>query len=291
MPLYSLIANDAAVGATIGTFDPINTRNGDLQLTTGADSIAGLTFVGAATAQTTGTAVMGRLRVTGRGAGIVNEDFAVGETHGGGIATQSSAWATPAEWIPVDWKKPENNVSSGLIMNLSFSQMGIEPADSWEVQAGVAHFAGNEPSDPNWGIAALSGGNLALQGSASSDGGSTADARTTLTSTTIPGRFTKMVNWRGLQAQDAVAPSAEAAVAFVDIQSTIGDLTPQEWPVSAIGASLAGTLVGGGQALWQPSMPFYMEKDGNDRTIEPFADVLTTLNAANAFGFGVGLRY
>ncbi len=290
MPLFSLIANDPTVGATIGTFDPINSRNGNLQLTTGSDAIVGLTFVGAATAQTTGTAVMGRLRVTGRGAGIVNEDFAVGETHGGGVATQSMAWATPAEWIPVDWLPPENNVSSGLIINLSFSQMGIEPADTWEVQAGVAHLANSRPPDP-WAIASLSGGHLALQGSASSDGGSTADARTSLTSATIPGRFTKMVSWRGLQAQDALAPSAEAALAFVDIQSTIGDLTPQEWPMSGIGASLAGTLVGGGQHIFQPAMPFYMEKDGNDRTVEPFADVLTALNAANAFGWGIGLRY
>ena len=38
-------------------------------------------------------------------------------------------------------------------------------------------------------------------------------------------------------------------------------------------------------------MPFYMEKDGNDRTIEPFADILTAITAANAFGYGVGLRY
>ena len=289
MPLFSLIANDAAVGATIGTFDPINTRNGNLQLTTGADSIAGLTFVGAPTAQTTATAVMGRLRVTARGAGIVDEDFAVGETHGGGIATQSSAWASPAEWIPVDWSE---GVTPGLIVNLSFSQMGIEPADSWEIQAGVAHFANGNPQDADrWGNAALGGHHLALQGSASSDGGSTTTARTSLTSVTIPGRFTKLVSWRGLQAQDAVAASGESSLAFGDIVSTIGDLTPQEWPFSGIGAALAGTLVGGGQAIWQPSMPFYMEKDGNDRTIEPFATILTTIAAANAFGFGIGLRY
>ncbi len=289
MPLYSLIANDAAVGGTIDTFDPINTRNANLQLTTDADSIVGLTFVGAATAQTTGTAVMGRLRMTARGAGIVNEDFAVGETHGGGVASQSGGWATPAEWIPVDWS---DGITSGLVVNLAFSQIRIEPADNWEVQAGVAHFAGSRPSlASEWSQASLSGGHLALQGGASSAGGSTLDARTTLTSVTIPGRFGQLVSWRGLQAQDALTASAEASLAFCDIQSTIGDLTPQEWPMSGIGAALAGTLVGAGIAIWQPSMPFYMEKDNNDRTIEPFADILTAINAANAFGFGVGLRY
>ncbi len=290
MTLYSIIANDPAVGATIGTFDPINTRNGNLQLTTDAHAIVGLTFVGVATAQTTATAVMGRLRVTARGAGIVNEDFAVGETHGGGIATQSSAWASPAEWIPVDWTAPGADITSGLVVNLAFSQMGIEPADVWEVEAGVVHTSGDDPPEP-WAIASLSGGHLALQGSASSNGGSSADARTSLTSETIPGRFTQLVSWRGLQAQDAVAASAESSVAFVDFITTIKDATPQEWPMSAIGASLAGTLVGGGQAIWQPAMPMYAVKDNNDRTIEPFVDVLTTIAAANAFGYGVGLRF
>ncbi len=289
MPLYSLIANDAAVGATIGTFDRIDTRNGNLQLVTGAHAIVGLTFVGAATAQTTGTAVMGRLRISARGSSINDETFAVGETHGGGIATQSSAWATPAEWIPVDWTR-DDGVTPGLIVNLSFSQMGIEPADSWEVQAGMVHTSGDDPPDP-WAIASLSGGHLAYQGGASSNGGSTADARTSLTAETIPGRFTQLVSWRGLQAQDAVAPTTEASVAFVDWISTIKDVTPQEWPMSGIGAALAGTLVGGGQAIWQPTMPMYATKDENDRTIEPFADVLTAINAANAFGWGVGLRY
>lgn len=61
--------------------------------------------------------------------------------------------------------------------------------------------------------------------------------------------------------------------------------------MSGIGAALAGTLVGGGQAVFQPAMPFYMVKDKNDRTIEPFVDVLTAVSAANAFGWGVGLRY
>ena len=283
--LYQVIANDAAVGTTIGTFDAINTRNADLRMREGTMKVVGLTFVGVPAAQTTATAVLGRLRVNSSDLGVVEEDFAVGETHGGGIATQSSAWASPAEWIAVEW-----DAKPGNIVNLLFSQAGIEPADTWSVQAGVAHVAGIMPSK-EWLLLAQAGATLAHQGSVAPDGGSTTTARTSLGSASVGASFTQLVSWRGTQAQDAVPTSAEPSVAFVDIASGIGDFTPQEWPMTGIGPALAGTLVGPGVAVFQPKLPFYMQKDKNSRTVEPFVTGLGTLSAANAYSYGIGLRY
>jgi hypothetical protein len=283
--MYCIVANDATVGATIGTFDAINTRNADIRLREGATSVVGLVFSGVANTQTTATAVMARLRVNSTDAAISNEDFAVGETHGGGIATQSMAWFSPAEWIAVDWP-----AMGGNVFNLSFSQMGIEPADQWSVQAGIAHVAGVMPP-AKWFDAAMVGGTLPHQGSRSSDGGSTTDARTSLGSTTIPARFTQMVSGRWLQAQDAVPANGEESTAFVEVTSTIGDFSPQEYPTNSIGAALAGTLVGGGVWGFQPSLPFYITKTPVTETVEPFVDILTAITAANAFGYSLGLRF
>ena len=283
--LYQVIANDITVGGTIGTFDAINTRNANLTMREGTRAVVGLTFVGVSAAQTTATAVLARLRVNSSDLGVVEEDFAVGEAHGGGIATQSSAWFSPAEWISVEW-----DAKPGNIINLLFSQAGIEPADTWAVQAGVAHVAGVMPSK-EWLLLAQMGGTMAHQGGAAADGGSTTTARTSLGSASIGGRFTQLVSWRGLQAQDGVPASGESGVAFCDITSGIGDFTPQEWPMSAVGPALAGTLVGGGVAGFQPKLPFYMTKDANSRTVEPFVTGLDTLAAANAYSYGIGLRY
>lgn len=283
--VYSIVANDIAVGTTIGTFDAINTRNADIRLKEGTTGVVGLSFAGVPAAQTTATAVMGRLRFDSTDMGITGEDFAVGATHGGGIATQSSAWGVPAEWIPVDWP-----ALGGNVINLSFSQMGIEPADSWAVQAGVSHMAGASPP-ANWFIASMSGGIMPLQGSRSSNGGSTTTARTSMTSTTIPARFSQLVSFRGLNAFDPVPASGEADIAFWEITSTIGDFDPQEYPSSAAGPALAGTLVGPGVDVFQKPLPIYITKGNQTETVEPFVTGLDTLAAANAYGYSVGLRF
>lgn len=284
--MYGIVANDASVGTTIGSFDAINTRNANIRLTEGTTNVVGLTFAGVPAAQTTATACLGRLRVDASDFGVSNEDFAVGEMHGGGIATQSSAWGAPCEWIPVDW----DQATSGNVVNLSFSQMGIEPADNWTVQAGVHHLAGAMPPAP-WFTASMSGGHLPLQGSISSDGGNTTTARASLTAADVAGRFTKLVSWRGVGAQDAVPTSAESDSSFVEITSTIRGFDPQEYPMPAVGPALAGTLVGPGVDNFQKALPMYMEKGVSTETITPYVTGLDTLSAANAYGYSIGLRY
>jgi hypothetical protein len=287
--LFGIVANDAAVGGTIGTFDAIDTRNGDIRLREGTTGVVGLAVCAARTAQTTGDAQLYRIRFNSSDMSVIEEDFALGTTHGGGIATQSQGYAVPAEWISLDLPAGPGNV-----VNLSFSQMGIESADSVEVEASVAHLADTKLSrgrpPPAWLDAAMQGRPLPAQGSRSSNGGSTADARTSLTSTNLPSRFQQIVGGRYLQAQDAVAANGEASVAFVELTSTMGEIVPNEWPTNGIQAPLAGTLVGMGQMVFQPPLPQRILKEAKTETLEPFVDVLTAIAAANAFGYAVTLR-
>lgn len=285
MPVYSIVANDASVGTTIGSFDAIDTRNADIRLRSGTSRVVGMMFAGVPAAQTTATAVMGRLRVDSSDLGVSAEDFAVGATHGGGIATQSSAWGAPAEWIPLDWE-----AGGGDVVNLSFSQMGIEPGDNWTVQAAIAHLSGEAPPAA-WFTASMCGGIMPLQGSRSSNGGNTTTARASLTATTISSKFSQIVSFRGLSAQDAVPASAESDSSFAEITSTIGDFEPQEYPMPAVGPALAGTLVGPGVDVFQSPLPFFMTKKRQTETVEPFVTGLDTLSAANAYGYSVGVRF
>src|SRR3990167_9421887 len=192
--LFQRISTDASVGTTIGTFDAINTRNADNRLDEEAGVIVGLPFAGAPADQTTATGTAGRLRYENAGAGIAagEADFLVGSSHGAVIGTQSQGWWLPAEFIPYE---PVVAVPLGnTVGNLSFSQVGIEPADNWSVVAGVMHGAGI-PSGWDWNVA----GALRPNGSASSNGaGGSAPPGTGLTSTTILSKYRKLISWRPL---------------------------------------------------------------------------------------------
>ena len=71
----------------------------------------------------------------------------------------------------------------------------------------------------------------------------------------------------------------------------ISGVTPNEHPISGIGAALLGTLVGGGIDSWQPNLPIWIEIPGSaDRTLDVVLNLTTAITAANAFAYNVGLR-
>src|SRR3990172_4764960 len=115
-------------------------------------------------AQTTGTAMMARLRLQSADLGLAAgaADFALPSASGAGIATNSGGFAVPVSWIALDFE-----AGGGNVVNLALSQMGIEPADNYSVEAGVAHLAGDSPPAKWFDYAAL-GGVMPRQGEVSS---------------------------------------------------------------------------------------------------------------------------
>ena len=285
--LFSRMSRDASVGTTIGTFDAIDTRNGNNILVANAAAILGHYFAGAAADQTTATAVTGRLRYENAGAGIAAGmcDMLVGESHGAGIATQSQGWWSPAEFIPHRWGGQLANTTG----NYSFSQAGVEPADNWSVVAGTV----NGPGVPGiW--PSLVARSYAPDGWISSNGaGVAATTATSLTTMSILSIFRKLVYWRPIQVQDPLPTTTEESVGYVALDTattTIGNLAPLEVPVPAIGAALLGTLVGGGINGWQPSLPIYAEVGSNaNETLDAVLNLTTAITAANSFVPCVGV--
>jgi len=287
--LFQRISTDASVGTTIGTFDAINTRNADNRLDENAKVIVGLSFAGAPADQTTATATAGRLRYENAGAGIAagEADFMVGSSHGAGIATQSMGWWLPAEFIPYE---PVVSGSLGnTVGNLSFSQVGIEPADNWSVVAGVLHGASVPPAW-DWNVA----GALRPNGSASSNGaGVSATTATSLTSTTILSKYRKLISWRPSTVADPLQTTTEECVGFsaLDTATTTFAMAPNEHVMPALGAALLGTLVGAGIDGYQPALPMYVEVPGNsNQTLDVVLNLTTAVTAAMAFGYSIGVR-
>ncbi len=283
--IYSIVANDESVGTTVGSFDAIDTRNGDIRLTEGTSRVVALSVVATPAAQTTATGMGGRLRFTSSDVGNVgNEDFATGQTHGGGVGSNSMAWGIPVQWIPVEWE-----AHGGDVVNMSWSSIGIEPADNFAVQVAVHHLSGPDPPS-DWFVASMNGGTMPLQGSRSSNGGNTTTARVSLTATTIPGSFTQIVSVMPMTIQDPAVATTDFDSSFMEMESTIGDWDPQEIPMPGIGAGL-GTIVGGGPDIFQRSLPMYIPKANVNETITPFVTGLDTLGAANSYGYSIGLRF
>ena len=287
MGIYSIVANDASVGTTIGTFDPIDTRNGDIRLRDGTKAVVGMSVAAIRAAQTTGTAMMARLRLQSADLGLAAgaADFVLPSASGAGIATNSGGFAVPVSWIALDYP-----AGAGNVCNLFLSQMGIEPADNYSIEVGLAHLAGDAPPAQWFNFAAL-GGVMPRQGEVSSNGASTTTARTSLLAATIPSRYSQLVSGTWMHITDAAQTTAEPSSAFVEVTSTIGDFDPQEYPTTGISAGL-GTIVGLGVFVEQPPIPFYFKKgSGSTQTVTPFVTGLATVTGADAYGYGIGLRY
>jgi len=286
--LHCRMSTDASVGTTIGTFDPINTRNANNILDVDAKVIVGLMFAGARADQTTADATAGRLQFANSGASVSEGEavFLTGTSHGSGIGTQSTGFFSPAEFIPYEVTGALGNTTS----NLSFSQLGIESADNWSVVAGVLHGAAVPPLW-DWAVA----GALRPHGSVSSNGaGVSATTATSLTASTILSKYRKLVSWRPSVTPDPLPTTAEEVVGWSALDTsttTISGIGPLELPMGALGAALLGTLVGGGVVCNQPKLPIYSEITGTaDRTLDVVLNLVTTRAAADAFGYGVGLR-
>ena len=76
--IHNRQSTGTSVGATIGTFDPVNTRNGNNLLPSGCTGIYGMTYVGSRVAFTAALSKQTRLRITHPASGFNNDDFLVG---------------------------------------------------------------------------------------------------------------------------------------------------------------------------------------------------------------------
>ena len=156
--------------------------------------------------------------------------------------------------------------------------------------AGVLHGAAVPPLW-DWAVA----GALRPHGSVSSNGaGVSATTATSLTASTILSKYRKLVSWRPSVTPDPLPTTAEEVVGWSALDTsttTISGIGPLELPMGALGAALLGTLVGGGVVCNQPKLPIYSEITGTaDRTLDVVLNLVTTRAAADAFGYGVGLR-
>ena len=267
-----------SVGATIGTFDPVNTRNGNNLLPSGCTGIYGMTYVGSRVAFTAALSKQTRLRITHPASGFNNDDFLVGALTGAGIATNDQAADIAiAEFIPL---QREGNLG-GSSVNFFVSDAGQAATDASSVCAGPVSYtaqsnlggSGSPPKEWFDGRVSWPGHALPYQGSVGGAGaitGTAANAGTDLGNAIVRAEYNVICGFRLSMAPKVVGTAGEEAVAWGaqdTALSSTSNTSPQEWPFNAVLPTL-GTPVGSPVAGHVYPMPAYIALPANDVTVD-----------------------
>lgn len=286
--MHSRVSADATVGTTIGTFDAIDTRNASNILPDKAHSVVGFIFAGGNIGNTAATTFCGILRAKIEAIGW-ESDMQVGFSAGGGVATNSPGYFVPAEFLPVDLLGLPN--LPGSTVKFYFAQAGIEPGDNWSVVASPASIVGGMP--PSEWMIMRAFGTIAPHINKASIGGTVTTGGTGVSAGTItkPAGYTRLSGLRLLAIADAAQTAAEEVVGYGDLaagSNTVSGLSPLEVPMTALSACLGTTVAGVGGV--QPWLPLWSETAMQEQTLDAICTLTTTITAADATAFGIGLR-
>ena len=272
--IHSRISTSTSAGATIGTFDPLSTRNANNTLPPGCTMIVGATYVAARVASTAALSKQTRLRLTHPASGLNNDDFLVGHLDGAGIATNiQPAEAQIAEFFPL---QREGNIG-GSTVNLFVSDAGQAATDASSVAASPVSYTpasnlggkGTPPKEWFDGRVSWPGYALPPQGAVAGAGaisGTAANAGTDLGNAIIRAEYEYIIGFRLSMAPKVVGTAGEEAVAWGaqdTALSSTANTSPQEWPFNAILPTL-GTPVGSSVAGHVFPMPVYIALPDND---------------------------
>src|SRR5438309_4364686 len=220
--IHNRQSTGTSVGATIGTFDPVNTRNGNNLLPSGCTGIYGMTYVGSRVAFTAALSKQTRVRITHPASGFNNDDFLVGALTGAGIATNDQAADIAiAEFIPLQ----REGQLGGSSVNFFVSDAGQAATDASSVACGPVSYtaqsnlggAGSPPKEWFDGRVSWPGHALPYQGSVGGAGaltGTAANAGTDLGNSIIRAEYNVICGFRLSMAPKVVGTAGEEAVAW-----------------------------------------------------------------------------
>jgi len=196
---------------------------------------------------------------------------------GAAIGTQSTTGITNPVLLPIDVP-----IRPGGKINCQFSQHTPDPTAGCSVVMGVLYSDGNVHAgfSKYWpGISPFY----------DSDTEGLADAKaaseTASTALDVPATATRIVGFGHSLVPDAVQANGEEMVGFVRYKSSLSTWTPQEYPLPAFAAPLAGTTVGQGcyinsqQDLYYPAS---IQCGSADFTVTPYSFMNVALSAAVA---------
>ena len=282
MTVYSAAVSSTGAGGTADTFDNVGT----VTLRDEATKVLGAWIVAAPVTSTAAEAVHGQVRITMSGA-FGQETFPAPPYMGGPPASNVGFRAVVPEFIPF-----VHDVDGGEDVVIDYSTHVQDPTGANAVVACVVYVAGK--ADPgqgpaeimaNWPhMAPISGG-----GDSEARGQTLTVAESAITDLVIPNGASEIVGFKQAIVPDLMT-AGEEIIGFVRYRSTIGDFTPQEWPLNAWGAPL-GTPVGNGAYVSSvPPLAGFVKTPGSRATISPFVVLVAAVTTGHSVSASVFYR-
>ncbi len=282
MTLYSAAVTSTGAGGTADTFDNVGT----VTLRDETTKVLGVWIVAAPVTSTAAEAIHGQVRITMSGA-FGQETFPAPPYMGGPPATNIDFRAAVPEFIPF-----VHDVDGAEDVVIDYSTHVQDPTAANAVVACVVYVAGK--SDPGPGpdeimakwpeMAPIGGG-----GDSQALGQVLTVAESGIADLVIPNDASEIVGFKQAIVPDLMT-AGEEVIGFVRYRSTIGDFTPQEWPLNAFGAPL-GTPVGNG--AYVPSiapMAAFVNTPRSRATVTPFVVLVAAVTTGHSVSASVFYR-
>jgi hypothetical protein len=270
---YSKLITSTNAGATADTFTDL----GDITLNDQAQEIIGLWLLAENVTTTTAEANLGQYVFDFSNFGGPRQLMNGPPNTGAAIGTQSTTGITNPVLLRTKVK-----ARPGGIVNCQFSQHTPDPTAGCSVVMGVMYTDG----DVHAGFTEAWPGMSAFY---DSDTEGLADAKaaseTASTALDLPSEASRIVGFGHSLVPDAVQANGEEQVGFVRYKSSLSRWTPQEYPLPAFAAPLAGTTVGQGcyinsqQDLYYPAS---IPTGGIPCTVTPYSYMNVALSSAVA---------
>jgi len=283
MTVFADTIQKDAVGTTVGSVETI----GSITFNQAARELLGILVQVAGTAtKTAAEANLGKLLIQSDDMGISTFEIVTNRRCGGAPGTNIEAEKVITQWIPYHAPiKPKN------VITFKYDALVPEPTEEVAVQITAVYSDGDVPSDIMDAILKHLGLLPTLKQSKVTVDADIGDASSeALAETiTIEGRYKEIIGYRAVVSPDAAPTAGEIFLGYIEITGTVGNISPQKWPLPAIGSSL-GTPVGGAVEAEVIEQTTFFRKSNAKDTFTMTANLLATTTGANGVAFSLIAR-
>ena len=273
MATWSKLVTSTDAGGTADTFTSV----GNIKLNSKAQRIVGIWMQAATITTTAAEANQGQYRFNfsdqGKGTLLINGPPSTGSAS----ATQAQGMKSVPVLLPVNIKAgPNQNIP------VEFSTHTPDPTAGCGVVAGVMYtdgalHAGFDSFFPQPSMFAYSDSEGLADGSTT--------AATEFADLDIPSWANQVVGVGYDSNHDAAGANGEELIGSIEFKSSIAGFEPQEYPLPAISAVLAGTVAGTGNWTSNPGnnyWPMSFLTGGGTQTVTPSISLVTAVTGAVA---------
>lgn len=283
---------DVVTGASVGATGPTSFSNlGTITLRSDAKRVLGLIGIMANTAGTTAEGYNAVIRMKSSDLKVGDQDYVLGACSEGGVATNNNPIPVHADLIPLDIP-----AQGGEAITLEVAG-SIALTTGFDGVAGILYANGMIPQIAidairNFAKIPGKGGQFQVLNDAKDIARAalaSAGSQGAAASMKIPAWARAIIGVRPIYFSDALPTTTESHVGYCELTSSMGDFTPQKFPVlTGVGASLGTAITG---PIWPlvKEYPVWIPTTGKNETVDAYN--VGVVASTGAVVHTCGIRY